>query len=100
MSTFQLKVKQEPYGEVVVLKADPMSFEPEIVAERVTEGWQKNTGKPPAKDGCSVDVIYRNGESSIRCRIGKAFDGANDWTLTGDPRDIIEYKLLGNGIFA
>lgn len=97
---YKLQLRQMEYGEVVALKPDPASFEPEAVTERAAEGWQKNTGKAPAKDGCSVDVIYRNGESSSRCRIGKAFDGAADWTLTNDPRDIVEYRLLGNGIFA
>lgn len=99
-TAFVVPVRQEAYGEVVALKPDPASFEPEAVTARQTEGWQKNTGKAPAPNGCSVDVIYRNGETSARCRIGKSFDGAVDWTITGDPRDIVEYRLLGNGIFA
>lgn len=98
--SYVLPIRQEAYGEVVQLKPDLITFEPEIVSERAAEGWQRNTGKAPAKDGASVDVIYRNGESSQRCRIGKAFDGAADWSLTGDPRDIVEYRILGNGIFA
>lgn len=100
-TSYVLPVKETPYGEVVKLKPDLYDMSDEAVAQRSEEGWKRNaSGKPPAKDGASADVIYRNGESSKRCRIGRPFDGASDWSLTNDPRDIVEYKLLGNGIFA
>lgn len=97
---YVLPIKDEGYGEVVKLKADLYDMSPEAVELRAADGWLKNTGKAPLKDGAAVDVIYRNGESSNRCRIGKRFDGATDWSMTGDPRDIMEYKIKGNGIFA
>lgn len=97
---YELSIKDEGYGPVVQLKAEPYDMSPAGVKLRAADGWLKNTGKAPAANGASCDVIYRNGESSGRCRIGKSFDGATDWTVSGDPRDIVEYKMLGNGIFA
>ena len=97
-----LPTKMTEYGEVWKMKPDLFDMTPEGVAARAEQGWKKHTknGEAPAKNGALVDVIFRNGESSMMCVIGKRFDGADDWTITGDPRDVVEYKLLGNGIFA
>lgn len=97
-----LPVIQTEYGEIWKMKPDLFDMTPEGVAARAALGWKKHTknGEAPAKKGALVDVIFRNGESSMMCVIGKRFDGADDWTITGDPRDVVEYKLHGNGIIA
>lgn len=99
---WELPVIQTEYGEIWKMKADLFDMSPEGKQLRALDGWKEHTknGVAPAKNGALVDVIFRNGESSMMCVIGKRFDGADDWTITNDPRDVVEYKLLGNGILA